>query len=268
MILHLKDVVELIEEIAPHELAEPWDNPGLQIGAMSQEVETIYFALDPVLNSLKKAIKYKADLLITHHPLIFRSISILATESHPGNVIKEALKNDIGIISAHTNLDSAPGGLNDILAEMLELEYPEVLKEIKGVEGAGIGRVGNLRYEMSLKEFIEWIKKVFGLQKVRIIWDSMEKRINRVAIVGGSGGSVIPFAIQKKADILITGDIGYHDALNAIAHELILIDVGHFSTESTAYKVFGKKFGFLLKDRGFEVKVILDEEESDPFLII
>lgn len=258
----------MIEKIAPRELAEPWDNPGLQLGAISREIKVIYFALDPVLNTVKKAAEHCSDLLITHHPLIFGSISRLETDVYPGNVIKEALKRNIAIISAHTNLDCAPDGLNSILAEMLKLKEVEILKEIPKAEGAGLGRIGDLSHKMVLKDLLDGIKKVFGLQNIRLICDSMHKPVKRVAIVGGSGGSLIPYAVQKKADVLITGDIGYHDALNALSHGIIIIDVGHFSTESHAYRIFGQRFGNMLRDKGFEVKVILDREGSDPFWIL
>ncbi len=268
MILYLKDILELIEEIAPHELSEPWDNPGLQVGAPRQQIKTIYFALDPTFNSIQKAIKYDADLIITHHPLIFRSISRLSPDTYPGNVIKEALGHNISIVSIHTNLDAAPGGIKDIVGEMRGREGTEVLKGVPGVEAAGLGRIGNLSRRMGLRDFLEWAKGIFGLSKIRVVCDSLDRDVGKVAVLGGSGGSLVSIAAQKEADVFITGDIGYHDALNALSHGLVLVDAGHFSTEDPAYRIFGKKFGSMLRDRGFEVEVLLDHEESDPFCII
>jgi len=269
MILYVEDVLKLIEEIAPHELAEPWDNPGLQVGALNQEIKIILFSLNPTIQSIKRAIKKKVDLLFTHHPLIFGSITKISTDFYPGDVVKEAVKNGISIITAHTNLDSAPGGLNDILAEILHLKEVEVLQETDTITGAGLGRIGILDNKMKLRDLLNHVKDIFNIKNIRIVAsnleDDLQKEINKVAVVGGSGGNLIPLASKKMADVFITGDINYHDALNALSYELILIDAGHFHTENTAYKRFSKKFDAMLKDKGFEVQVIFDDKEADPF---
>ena len=257
----------MIEEIAPHELAESWDNPGLQVGALDQKIKIIFFSLDPTIQSLQSAIKYKADLLLTHHPLIFRPISKIDFSFYPGDVVNGAIKNGISIVSAHTNLDSAPGGLNDILAEMLDLKEVEVLKKNEVMNEAGLGRIGRLDENIRLRDLLEHIKRIFDLKNIRVVSDTLEKQINKIAVVSGSGGSLITFAAQKGADVLITGDISYHDALNALSYGLILIDAGHFYTENVAFKKFSEKFKNILENKGFDAEIIFDNNKYDPFYI-
>ncbi len=262
----LKDVIELIEEIAPHELAEPWDNSGLQVGNLKQEIKTIFISLDPTIDSLKQAINHKAELLLTHHPLIFKPILNLQPDTYPGNAIKMALEHNISIVCVHTNLDSAIGGINDLLAESLNLTNIDILKETPKVKGAGIGRIGDMNVNIDLDTLLEMIEKIFKVDKLRLVCPHSHRTIKRIAVVGGSGGSFVKSAFEKGADVLITGDIGYHDALNALSYGIILIDVGHFATESVAYKKFGSNFAFLLKTKGFDVNVIMSDG-SDPFYI-
>ena len=270
MILSLKDVLELMEEIAPHEIAESWDNPGLQVGALNQTIKKIYFALDPTLDNIQKAISCKADLLFTHHPLILRPIRCINLQEYPGQVIEKAIKNGVSIVCMHTNLDSATDGINTILTELLPLNDVEILKESETVKGVGLGRIGNLKENMTLLDLINLFKKIFSIDKVRVVCNETDfnRPIKRIAIIGGSGGSLLSYAFQKKAELVVTGDVGYHDALNAISNGIILIDVGHFSSEKVPFVLFAKQFSERLKAKGFDIEVVIDEKESEPFTII
>ncbi len=259
-----------MEEIAPHNISEAWDNPGLQVGAQDQVIKKIYFALDPTLENLQKAISCGADLLFTHHPLIFRPISHINPEEYPGHVIEKAIKNGISIVCMHTNLDAALNGINTILAELLSLRDVEVLKESETIKGVGIGRIGNLKQATKLLDFINLLKETLFVEKLKIVCNETDfnKSIKRVAVIGGSGSSLLPYAIQKKAEVVVTGDVGYHDALNAIFNGIILIDAGHFSSEKVPFALFATQFSERLKSKGFDIEVIIDKEESDPFRII
>ena len=139
MIPEVKDFLSLLEEIAPIRLAEPWDNPGLQVGSYSQKITKIFLALDPTLKSLRLARKRNAQLMLTHHPLIFEPLFRLDISAFPGNVILEAAKGGISVVTAHTNFDVARGGINDILADILDLRNVEVLKEMAEMDGTGLG---------------------------------------------------------------------------------------------------------------------------------
>ncbi len=135
MSICLKKVIDIIDEIAPFSLAEKWDNPGLQIGSPDMVFSKILVALDPTMETLKMALSVNAQVIITHHPLLFHSISHIDFNSFPGNFINEAIKNNISVIAAHTNLDNARMGINQILAIKLGLTDWEILdpKELNGM---------------------------------------------------------------------------------------------------------------------------------------
>ena len=263
MIPILKDILELLEEVAPSHLAEPWDNPGLQVGSHSQKIGKIFAALDATPESLQAAHMRGARLLLTHHPLIFRPLSRVDSDGFPGNTILEAGKRGIAVVAAHTNLDAAAGGINDILADLLGLKSVEVLQETEGFEGAGLGRIGNLKESCALQEFSETVKHVLDVDKLRIV-GTTDRKIRRIAVVGGSGASLISLASQKGADVLLTGDVGYHNAMEARLLGIALVDGGHFPTEKAAFTVFAKRFGEMIRAGGWECPVEVDEEERDP----
>jgi len=263
MVPRLEDIVAFLERIAPSATAEEWDNPGLQVGNPSQEVWRILVALDPTLKAVKEASKREAQLVLSHHPLIFPSVASLNREIYPGDVIFEACKGEIGIVAAHTNLDVAQGGINDMLASLFSLAGTEVLKKIEGVAGAGLGRIGELQEPEELLSFAAKVKTLLELEVVGVSGGGRE-RIKKVAIVGGSGGSLVPLAFAAGADVLVTGDVGHHDALQAETLGMALIDAGHFHTEKKAFALFGNHFRDLLTEEGWDVTVENWQDERNP----
>jgi dinuclear metal center YbgI/SA1388 family protein len=260
----ITDLLDLLEEMAPSGASEEWDNPGLQVGNLFGEIERIVLSLDPTLEAVREASGRKAQVLLSHHPLLFKPISCLDRDKYPGNVISEALANGISLIAAHTNLDVALGGINDILADLLGLTDAQFLqKTSKGGDG-GLGRVGTLTEPMALGRFTEFLKISLSADTVRVVGEA-DAIVNRVAVVGGSGGTMIPVASRMQADLLVTGDVTYHQALEARNLGLALIDAGHFCTERAALKAFGGRLISALKDRHWDAEVELYEGEKDPF---
>ena len=179
----LQDILNTLDEIAPFDLAEEWDNSGLQIGSLSQEIKKIYVALDPTLEALTKASNIDAQLLLTHHPLIFKPFLNIDYEKYPGDVIYFASKAEISIISAHTNLDICTGGINDILAGILNIEEVKALENsIHHPGGMGIGRIGNLQKPLELSKVIEIVKNCLGIKDIMVLGDS-EKIIKLFASI-------------------------------------------------------------------------------------
>ncbi len=266
MILRLRDFLTTLETIAPIRWAEPWDNPGLQVGSLSQEIRKIFSSLDPTLSALISASEAHAQLLFTHHPLIFKPLSRLDINAFPGDVIAEAAKRGISIVAAHTNLDVARGGINDILADLMGLNNVEVLQPADEADGVGLGRIGNLPEPAALSTVAKDVKKLLGAQSIRAV-GRRDVLIRRLAVVGGSGGSLTSLAHEKGADILLTGDIGHHVALEAESLGIALLDGGHFHSEKTAFRVFAKNLNKMLTSKGWEVAVETDEDERDPFWI-
>ena len=265
MVPKLNAILEILEEIAPSTAAEEWDNPGLQVGRLSQEIERILIALDPTLKALREAFKRKAQLLLTHHTLIFRPISSLNQNTYPGDVISEALEKGIAIVSAHTNLDVVQGGINDILADLFGLQNSEVL-EIRndlGINGAGLGRIGHLPTPIKLPQVIKRVKEVLGTERIRV-FGHKNRKIARVAVVGGAGGEMVPTAAKKGADLLLTGDVRHHEALEAERLGLALIDAGHFHTEKAALGPFAESLRRAFMKRNMEVVVEVYRDETGP----
>jgi dinuclear metal center YbgI/SA1388 family protein len=268
LVTTLKDIMEILDGMAPFSLAEEWDNAGLQVGSPSQVVKKILIALDPTLESIRYASDIDAQILLTHHPLIFTPLSLVNSENYPGSIINEALTRKISIISLHTNLDAAKGGINDILANLIGLQGVEVLqkKDVLMNDGAGMGRIGNLSETKHLSEVSETVKEALGASEI-LIMGAGEMGIRRVAVVGGAGGGMAVLASKSGADLLITGDIRHHEALLADTLGLALIDGGHFQTEKAALNIFADNFRDRLdKDR---LKVVIEKykDERKPMKI-
>jgi len=263
MIPKLRDVLDLLEKFAPTRLAEPWDNPGLQVGSYSQDVTRIFLALDPTMKALMSAQRRNAQLLLTHHPLIFEALSQVDIIAYPGNVISEAIRSGISVVAVHTNLDAAKGGINDILADLLGLQDVTVLKEISEEDGAGLGRIGDLPEPTELSVLADSIGNIIAAERLKIVGRG-DILIRRVAVVGGSGGSLVSLASRKGADLLLTGDVSHHHALEAESLGIGLIDGGHFNTEKTSFRVFAERLKDMATARGWDIVVEVDEDETDP----
>ena len=263
MIPKLKDVMALLEKIAPARFAEPWDNPGLQVGSYSQEITKIFLSLDPTERALRSASARSAQLLLTHHPLIFKPLSRLDINRFPGSVIIEAAKNEISVVAAHTNLDVSQDGINDILAELLDLQDVEVLKEMDEWDGLGLGRIGNLPEPLKLSAVTGIIKKILGAEKLKVVGQG-DREVRRIAVVGGSGGNLLSLAFNKGADLLLTGDVSYHHALESETLGMALIDGGHFHTEKIPFRIFAEHLNEAVAAQGWEVTIEVDEDEKDP----
>lgn len=258
-----RDVLDLLEKIAPSKLAESWDNPGLQTGSCSQDISKIFMALDPTMKALLSASERHAQLLLTHHPLIFTPLSQIDINAYPGNVVVEAARFGVSVVAAHTNLDVAAGGINDIMAELLDLRHVDVLDDSGGFEGVGLGRIGDLPEPANLQAVINDVKRIFGVDSPRVVARG-DVRISRIAVVGGSGGGLVSLAAKKGADLLITGDAGHHHAMEAGMLGIALLDAGHFHTEKTAFRHFAERLREMVSDLDWKVEIETDEDEVDP----
>jgi len=360
-------VIQLMEKLAPHYIAEKGDPIGLQIGDPHQEVEKILVSLDLDEAVLAEAEEWGADLLILHHTPLWKPLHNIRTDSARGSMIARIIRNGMALYTAHTNLDSAQGGVNEILAQRLGLldtapiansweqklfklavfvpeSHCQVVREalaasgagwignyssctfrVKGIgtflplEGAdpfigsqgkleevqevrietiageeildkvvkamlqahpyeevaydlyplhnkgerrGLGRVGYLAEATSLKDFLILVKEKLGLDLDKYC-GRPEQRIKKVALCGGAGASLLPAAIHAGADVFLTGDIKYHEAQEAVSHNLALIDAGHFATEYPVVPVVAEYLqGELQEDK---VQVKASSVNTDPF---
>ena len=364
-------LAQMVEKWAPRKLAMDWDNPGLAIGDLSGEVSKVLLTLTVTLESVEFAAKNNCGMIISHHPLFFRPLKSLKKDTPLGKIVYEAIKNDIVVYSAHTNLDVANGGINDILANLFDLQQVQVLKETyreklnkivvfvpRGYEDSvrsamcnagaghignyshctfntdgigtfmplagtnpyigeqnklekadeirietivpeslrkavinamlkvhpyeevaydiyplenlgseiGLGRIGYLKAAVTLKEFCQIVKDKLNIPHIRVVGD-LDKTVSKVALCGGAGGDLIQAAAFCGADVLVTGDVKYHDALDATDLGLAVIDAGHFATESIILPALKEylegQIGLLNKE--VEISIY---EDADPFVII
>lgn len=259
-------VLALLERAAPARLAESWDNPGLQVGYPDHRLHALLTALDPSEAAVEEAESREAGLIVTHHPLFFRPVSSLALDSYPGNVVHAAVTRGISLASMHTNLDAARIGISDALADMIGLHDVKVLEEARAEEGVGLGRVGDLKEPESTRQVLARIKASLGVRHLRLAGASTPS-VRRIAVVGGSGGGMIRAAFQAGADMLLTGDVTHHHALDAVHLGLMVVDGGHFATERAAFAVVIRNLASTMARLGWGVNVYA-AEEADPFTVL
>ena len=233
----VREIIEKIEELAPTYLAEPWDNVGLMVGNFEQRVTTVFVCLDVTSDNVKKAIECGADLIISHHPLIFSPVKRIVEQDISGGILRNLIKNDISVYSAHTNLDNADGGTNDELAKRINLVNVRRFYDEECVDSAGksldnIGRVGKLEEPMKMGDFVCMVEEALCCKSIRFVGDA-EDVVRNVALCSGSGGEGIYSAYNSGADVYVTSDIKHHEAQLAFELGINLIDAGHFETENT-----------------------------------
>lgn len=259
------DIEKMMESIAPRGLAEKWDNVGMQVGNGSWPVKRIMVALDPCLNVVEQACKNEVSLLITHHPLIFSPLKQIDTCQWQGRVIELALRHQMAIFTAHTNFDSADGGLNDQLSRKLGLCDTKPLDPAaEADQTVGIGRLGRLPSAAALSSVAAMIKTEIGLSHVRVV-GNRQRMISKVALCTGSGGGLMPQFLASDAEVYISGDLRYHDARDAEAYGRALIDIGHFGSEHLMVANLVERLAALPALRRHPVTVLASDVETDPF---
>ena len=254
-----KKIIELFEELYPKDLAYDWDNVGLQIGTLNKKINNILLTLDLTIEVVEEAIKNNVDLIVVHHPLIFSAIKSINTDTYKGKIIEKLIKSDIALYVAHTNFDVSSYGMNTILANMLNLNDQEVLELT--TEDEGLGKVGTVK-SIPMKEYIDFVKNTFKVSNARFIGD-LNKVVNKVAITGGSGSSTINSASNNGVDLLITGDISYHQAHDALAINLNVLDIGH-----NIEKFFVKELKNILINKGINTNILISNVNADPYKFV
>ncbi len=245
--IQVSDVVKELERLAPPELAEPWDNVGLMVGDMEQTVKNIFVCLDVTSENVEQAATFGADLIISHHPLIFSPVKRIVESDVSGGILRRLITKNISVYSMHTNFDKADGGMNDLLAEKLGLiqvrkyTIEECLSE-SGKPTDAIGRIGVLPQPVSMSDYIEQIKAALNCFSIRSIGEP-DEQVQSVALCSGAGGDFIYTAYHAGADVYVTSDVRHHEAQLAQELGMNLIDAGHFETENIICE-FLRKFLF------------------------
>lgn len=255
-----RDIMKVIEATYPKHAALEWDNVGLLVGRTEKEVKKIYVALDATDEVIEQAVAANADMLITHHPLLFSPLKKITDEHFIGGRVVKLLQHDISYYAMHTNYDVC--GMADISAAILGLDGAETLEVTDKESMEGIGKVGDFSGQMSLQSCGEFIKEKFQLDSVKVFGD-LSSTVQRVAICPGSGKGMTELALEKNADVLVTGDIGHHEGIDAVAQGLAIIDAGHYGLEH----IFIEDMANYLR-KNIEGIVVETHEITHPFQVI
>ncbi len=255
----VSDVLNYLNTIAPPAMQEDWDNVGLLCGWPDKPVTQILVALDPFEAVCREAADWGAELIVTHHPLIFKPLSRVTDETITGRCVLFLASHGISAINAHTNLDCAPGGVNDVLAEMLGLSGVEVLNPLgNDAQGLpyGLLRAGTVK-EQPLDAFLSQVKAALGCGGLRYV--NSGRSVHRVAVGGGACASELSEVIRAGCDTFVTADVKYNQFWDACSSGLNLIDAGHFYTENPVCTMLAEK----LQAAFPEIPVKISKKHSD-----
>jgi dinuclear metal center YbgI/SA1388 family protein len=256
-----KQFEEIMDVLCPPELAEAWDNCGYQIRTGAGEIGRILVALEVTDEVVDEAIRQEADLILTHHPLIFGGITSVDDNNITERMIIRLIKNDISVFSCHTSFDKVSGGNNDYLGKILGFE------DVRPVDEDGFLRTGILPEAVTFAGFAEHAAEVLGVDKkfFSMVGDP-EAEIRAAAWCTGSGAEFMRTAAEEGCGLFITGDLKYHDAQNAKAMGLCVLDAGHFGTENIFTANMAELLSNELKRKGIECDIIQSVVDINPFV--
>lgn len=246
------DIMAFMETLAPHGLKMDWDNVGLNCGSRQSPVHRILVALDPFEHVCQEAVDREADLLVTHHPLIFRPWPMVTDDAAITRGLMKLVRHGISHFCAHTNLDCAEGGVNDVLAAVLGLKQVTTVPN----DAHGMLRCGEVE-EQELSVFLDFVKKTLQCDGLR--YCNGGKKVHKVAVGGGGCSGGLFDAICAGCDTFVTSDIKYNEFWDAYEQGLNLIDAGHFNTENPVVSVLAEKIAVQFP----EIEVIISKTHSD-----
>ncbi|BBE40027.1 Nif3-like dinuclear metal center hexameric protein [Streptococcus dysgalactiae] len=256
-----RTLIDAYEAFCPLNLSMEGDVRGLQIGSLDKDIHKVMVTLDIREQTVAEAIAKGVDLIITKHAPIYKGVKDLVS-SPQRDILLDLVKYDIAVYVSHTNIDIVPGGLNDWFCDLLEIKETTYLSETK--EGFGIGRIGTVE-QQSLEELASKVKRIFNLDAVRLVrYDKANSLVSKVAICGGSGDDFYSVALQKGADVYITGDIYYHTAQEMLTEGLMGIDPGHHIEVLFTEKIREKLQGWK-EENDWDVSIISSEASTNPF---
>ena len=232
----LREIINSIESVAPRSTQEAWDNSGMQVGDTGRDIQSVLLTTDVTTDVVAEAIELGCQLIISHHPLLFHGLKQVCGQTVQARIVEMAIKHDIAIYSAHTNLDSVVGGINTTLAERLGLRETKILVPSETDGSRGLGAIGKLDKPIHYADFIGYIREALSCTYVRYTQPG-KQMIQTVALCGGSGAEFIETAIEQGADVYLTADCKYHEFQEADGR-IGLIDIDHWISERHAREIF------------------------------
>lgn len=235
--MKIKDIVGAIEEYAPPVLQESYDNTGYQVGNPEAEATGALLCVDVTEEIVAEAADKGMNLIISHHPLLFRGVKCVVGRNRPERALAEAIRRGVTVYSSHTAMDSTRGGVSWRMAGMLGLVDAEVLVPSSCGAGSGLGVIGNLPEATGIEAFLEKVKLTFGSGVLRVSAYPADLMVSRVALCGGSAGEFLPDAIAGGAQVYVTADCKLNQFLD-YREDIVLVDAGHFETEECTKSIF------------------------------
>lgn len=266
MCAKVKDFMKLVESHAPTSYKEDYDNVGLMVGDGEDKIKGILFSMDTTNEVIEEAKEKGANLIVSHHPLLFMKPNSVTKETLQGRKIIELIRNNINVYAAHTNLDSVKDGMNDTIVKMFDYKDFDIIEQCPFDFDSGIGRIVYLRRAIKLKDFIEKTKKVLNVPMLRYS-GKLDQTVRRIAIINGSGQSLFKKSQELGADCILTADTTYHHVQEFEELGIAIVDPGHYLSEK---KVFNYLMDKMAKEfnQEFSVPVYFSEVEKDPYQFI
>lgn len=263
LMMECREVLNYLEEFAPLQTAESWDNVGLLLGSRDVPVSRIMTCLTLTPDVADEAIRRQISLIVTHHPLLFRAVQKITTDTAEGTMLLKLIEHQVSVYSPHTAFDNALAGINQQWCERLGLQDVQPLRPYEKISSenssAGSGRQGTLPRPISLSEFIEQLKQLMQIPRIQFVGEG-QQMISRVAVACGAAGEYLGDAHRSGCDLFITGETRFHGCLEARALGTALILVGHYQSERFACEQLAEN----LKGKFPQLSVHASEVESDP----
>lgn len=261
------ELIQVIDTYAPRELEQDWDNSGWQINLGKRNVNKILVALEITDSVIDEALANDVDFVLTHHPLIFGTLSVVDNNVATGKYIVRLIESGKSVYSTHTSFDAAFGGINDDLAERIGLNKVRKLHTHKpnGEQEDVMGRLGEYESEKTLEEVCQIVKEALTIERKLLVVGDPDTKIKRVAVCGGAGADAISGLVNRHCDLFVTGDVKHHEAQMAREGGLSLINAGHYATE----KFFSENMGDKLRSQlGDKVEIIESNIDVEPFELL
>ena len=230
----LQEIINIIESAAPLPLQESWDNSGLQIGHTDADVTTVLLCTDVTECVIEEAQHRKAQLVISHHPLLFHGLKTISGMTPQQRIAEQAIRHGIAIYSSHTAMDVQPDGVSGEMAKRLGIEHYSILSPAGAATGLGV--IGDMPHAMTQHEFLQLLSTTFRQECIRYS-NPTDRLLRRIALVGGSGAEFVSDAIEQHADAFVSADIRHHDFVDTLG-TIPLFDIGHFESEQFTKDVF------------------------------
>ena len=257
--MKIQDVLSALERFAPLPLQESWDNAGLQVGLTEAEVSGALLCLDVTESVVDEALERGCNLIVSHHPLLFRGLKTISDLTDVQRIVRKVIKHDVAVVSMHTNLDNAEGGVNFKMAEKLRLQDVQFMapKTVEGVT-CGSGVMGQLEKPLAARDFVQQVKTAFGVE-CAMTNELLERPIARVALCGGAGDFLLDDAVKAGADAFITGEMHYHQYFG-YEQQIQICVIGHYQSEQYTTEVFRD----ILEKACPGVRTVIAETNTNP----